>query len=105
MSKQHTLTTISKYIDREITDIRIKVYSGAPSDEIEHRLHGLNLSVIDKLGKVQNNHNRLIEALENTSKALSDTLLNTDDGFPHRIYNHAYEINKLSQQLLTELKA
>lgn len=103
MSKQHTPKRLSQYIDREITDIRIKAYSGAPSDEIEHRLHGLNLYIISNLGDIQNNHDRLVEALTDSRLMLSQ-LRRSMMTHPDHMIAGAQIIEDRIERLLTELK-
>lgn len=96
MSKKHTPTEQFKSIQMDLTNIRVQVRSNASTVDIDKSLYNLDLNIANKLDKFQNNHDRLVEALEKTKEVLQGML----DG---NVCSHAGD--DIIKQLLTELES
>ena len=91
MSKEkHTPTEQFKSIQMDLTNIRVQVRSNASTVDIDKSLYNLDLNIANKLDKFQNNHDKLVEALQK--------IVNSEDG--HELFLLIEE----AEELLTELK-
>ena len=105
MSKQHT-PTLAIFIHESIMDIRVQNVKNDNKDAVDKLLYDLDLKVGERLDQIVSNHDRLVEALKETSRQLKlMAVLSNDDNVYRGDIDNSNITCERAEQLLTELKA